>query len=101
MLTPIQQRKLRYLFGLNDADQDGVVARTDYERIADRLATSLGRAPGTPGYDLLRERYLGVWATLDRLDDTNRNGRVSCEEYLAAFAHVLSTGGGPTSASGS
>jgi len=89
VLTPLQQRKLRYLFSLDDADKDGVVERTDYERIADRLATSVGLAPGTPGYDQFHERYLGVWATLDRLADTNRDGKVSCDEYLAAYADIL------------
>ena len=89
MLTPLQQRKLRYLFSLDDADQDGAVERTDYERIADRLATSVGRAPGTPGYAQVHEGYLGVWATLDRLADTNRDGKVALDEYLAAYADIL------------
>ena len=35
MLTPIQQRKLSYLSSLYDADKDGALERTVYERIAD------------------------------------------------------------------
>ena len=89
MLTPLQQRKLSYLFSLDDADKDGAVERTDFERNADRLATSVGRAPGTPGYDQVRARYLDVWATLERRADTNRDGKVSLDEYLAAYADIL------------
>jgi Ca2+-binding EF-hand superfamily protein len=89
MLTEFQRRKLTHLFGMSDADKDGVVERADYARIADNFARTNGVELGTPGHERVRAAYLGFWNNLQQLADGDHDGKVTLAEYLAAYEHLL------------
>jgi Ca2+-binding EF-hand superfamily protein len=89
MLTALQRRKLTHLFGMSDADGDGLVEWADYERIADNVARASGVETGGPGHERVRSAYLGFWDSLQQLADADHDGRVTLAEYLAAYEHLL------------
>jgi hypothetical protein len=61
MLTDVQKKKLRHLFGVMDSNRDGRVEWADYERIAKNIADTRGYGPGSDGYGELMGQYKYGW----------------------------------------
>jgi Ca2+-binding EF-hand superfamily protein len=86
MLTELQIRKLTVLFQHHDLDNDGYLARADYEEYARRMCEALDLAPGSPQCDAVYAQTLAAWDTeVLRAFDTDGDNRVSLEEHLAAY----------------
>jgi hypothetical protein len=94
MLTDFQRTKLSRIFRLYDDDEDGFIARTDYERAARNVAAVNGHAAGSPGYLSVFSSYMAGWEGLRRMADQDQDGRVSLAEHLAGYDRLLG-GAGP------
>jgi len=80
MLTDFQKTKLSYLFKLVDANQDDRIDNSDLEVLVERL----GEMATDP--DRLAEvsaKYRVMYAGMMEMADTNRDGKVTLEEFLA------------------
>src|SRR3954470_359679 len=89
MLTELQQRKLAHTFKLWDANRDGVVEQIDYELLIERVAAVRGWAPGSAAYQGLQQMYLGSWEAIRAYADTNRDNRITLDEWMACFGDWL------------
>ena len=90
MLGEFQKQKLTKIFRLWDTDQNGFLEHDDWVRISHRRAELAGVGPDTPEYQNLRSLHTGVWETLRKYADTNRDERVSLDEFLTFLDKQIS-----------
>ena len=90
MLTQFQQRKLEKMFELYDANKDGYIEAADYARVGEGFAVGTGCTPGSADYENLRATYLGFWEHLRQAADTDQDGKVTREEFVASYDTLLS-----------
>jgi Ca2+-binding EF-hand superfamily protein len=93
MLTDLQRKKITRIFRLYDVDGDGFVGREDYERVAHNVADHNGYAKGSPQYDGVLTSYLNAWEGTRRMSDRDNDNRISLDEHLAGYEHLLDTAG--------
>jgi juvenile hormone diol kinase len=89
MLTPLQQEKLTHYFRLYDVDDDGRIARADFERIADNVRFLHVAAEKTPEHQAIRNGLLLRWEALKSSADTDDSGAVDLREWLRYWEGVL------------
>lgn len=85
-MSQFLERKLARRFRAHDHDGNGFLQRQDFERSAVRMAEEFGHGPESPARKRLVEISLGLWEHLRKAADLDADGRVSLEEYEAAFA---------------
>lgn len=83
MLTELQTKKWTRLFQIYDADGNGVVEKADFETIFQTLAQAKKLEVDTPKYDQLHDKFMEDWEHLQKDADTDNDGQVSLEEWLA------------------
>ncbi|WP_439659343.1 EF-hand domain-containing protein [Lentzea sp. HUAS TT2] len=88
-ITTFLDRKLSRRFETYDSDQDGYVNRADFELAASRTTAAFGLSENDRTARRFHEHLLGVWDHLSAMTDTNDDGRISVDEYKAAFAKGL------------
>ena len=88
-MNDLQERKIRHLFRLSDFNGDGHVDKTDYERTVNIFAQMRGLAPDSAGYHTFYSVYLNQWEDLRANVDSDNDGRVSYEEFVAHQARIL------------
>jgi juvenile hormone diol kinase len=88
MLTDLQRRKLTRLFHVYDMDDSGYLMGEDYERIAQNFCRIHDWQPGSEGYQVMHESQAQQWQAVQALADSDQDGRVSLEEYLAAYSAI-------------
>ncbi|QBS39392.1 EF-hand domain-containing protein [Nocardia sp. CS682] len=76
--------RLRTRFDLLDANGNGVLEESDFQLLAERIITGLGEPPTSAKARALVASHQGYWEGLSAHADTNGDGVVSIEEYLAA-----------------
>jgi Ca2+-binding EF-hand superfamily protein len=89
MLTPLQQEKLTHYFHLYDVDDDGRVARTDFERVAENVRALHLAAEKSVQHRSIRDGFLLRWETLRASADADDNGAVDLTEWLRHWEEVL------------
>ncbi len=82
MLGELQKQKLTKVFRIWDTDGNGFLELEDWTRVERKRAELAGISPGTPEYENVRRLYTLVWETLRESADTNRDERVSLDEFL-------------------
>jgi len=82
MMTEFQRKKNIHYFNVLDVDKNGFIERADFEEIGGRFATSMGFKPEDAGYDQVRAGLISLWDRLEPYADTNRDDRVSLDEFL-------------------
>ncbi|NJD18449.1 MAG: hypothetical protein FIA95_04100 [Gemmatimonadetes bacterium] len=89
MLTSLQQEKLTHYFRLYDVDDDGRLARADFERVAENVRAL--RLVGTKGpqHRALLEGFLKWWDALRLSADVDDDGTVDLREWLRYWDSVL------------
>lgn len=89
MLTDLQTSKLTRYFRLYDVDDDGRVARPDFERVVENVRQLHGAQEGSADHRGLREGYLARWRSLAASADVDQDGGVDLAEWLAYWDGVL------------
>ncbi len=89
MLTDLQRRKFTRAFQLTDANQDGILERTDFETVGKGLAQAQGLAAGSAQEAEFLARYMGTLDELLQHADTDRDGRITLDEYLGWYDHQV------------
>lgn len=90
MLSELRQRKLTAWFGVVDRDDDGAVARNDFEQQTDLNARSLGLKPQAPEYQKMLSGNMMYWDGLREICDVDDDGRVTLDEWLGGMERFLS-----------
>lgn len=90
MLSKLQKRKLAVLFDHYDRDGDGFVTKADYEGLAQRFCDAWNYSPGTAEYETAFAQHLAIWDYVQSVADTDNDGRVTQEEFLASYGNILS-----------
>jgi small conductance mechanosensitive channel len=87
--SDIQRIKAYNLYRAFDVDGNRYLERADLDALARRVISHQGRAADSPLHDELRSRLASYWNEMVTLVDTNKDGRISQEEFLH-FAAQLS-----------
>jgi len=88
-ISAARERKLRKRFRLRDTDQDGYLTWDDFEATARQLVEGFALSPDAPRSRAVMDTYREFWQQFLVPMDTDGDGRVSEQEYLAAFAGGL------------
>lgn len=70
-------------FGLLDITGDGYLTADDYDAFGLRLVQAFGEALGSPRAIAVRAGYRALWRSMKARADTNKDGRISPEEFRA------------------
>lgn len=89
MLSDFRTRKVASGFAELDADEDGRLERGDIEMLVESHGSAYGFEPGSPEYEDLARKTLGIWDQL-RQFDSDGDGQVTLEEYVAGFDAFIS-----------
>ncbi|MCA2224595.1 EF-hand domain-containing protein [Nonomuraea aurantiaca] len=82
MSNPLAEANLRAAFAVVDANGSGYLEAADFESLADRMCAVIAPDPSSPSHTRLRAAYRAWWDQI-RSADTDGDGRVSCDEYVA------------------
>jgi Ca2+-binding EF-hand superfamily protein len=89
MLSEFRRKKISAGFRELDVDGDGRIGSGDIEQLVKNHGSAYGYPEGTPEYEALARRTMEVWSQLKQFD-SDGDGRVSLDEYVAGFAAFLS-----------
>ncbi len=90
MLSEIQKRKLTKLFSMYDVDCNGFLLLKDFENRAKKLAALRGWGSRSPKYVQLINQFTYNWKCLSGDSDTNRDHKISLQEWLQHYDTLLS-----------
>lgn len=88
MLTELQERKFSAVFNSFDADNNGAIDFDDFVRVTETLCEMRGAARGSASYNALLQCFASAWEALQEVADTNRDNRVTKEEWMAFYGRV-------------
>lgn len=89
MLSEFRRRKLSAGFNELDVDGDGRVGDSDIALLIKNHGSAYGYSENTPEYEDLDRRTMEVWEQLKKFD-SDGDGQVSLDEYVAGFDAFLS-----------
>jgi Ca2+-binding EF-hand superfamily protein len=86
MLSELRTRKLTKLFAMYDAQNQGVLRFSDFERIVHKLAGLRGWKPGEEKYERLNNKYAFRWITMQaeikQKANKNMDYKIHIDEWL-------------------
>jgi len=85
----VQARALALRFRHWDRAHSGYLELSDLKRSARRLGAAFGRAANAPEQLALEESCRQLWEILARHAGVDHNGRISEDEFIAAFAEEV------------
>ncbi|NEO93010.1 MAG: hypothetical protein F6K56_23390 [Moorea sp. SIO3G5] len=89
MLTEFQKQKLPRLFEMYDADNNGFIEQADFERFLETYSQLRSWEPGSPNYNSFQSKLMSRWDSMQKFADTNRDNRISLEEWLKYIENIL------------
>lgn len=89
MLSDFQQQKLTRYFGVYDVDDDGRIARPDFERVVENVRALYGAEARSSAHRGLERDYLRWWEALRASADADHDGGVDLFEWLSYWDGVL------------
>jgi Ca2+-binding EF-hand superfamily protein len=88
-ISEFLDQKLARRFRTYDFDSDGFIEQSDFQTAADRLGEDFGHKPDSPARQRVTGLCMQLWQHLAQAADTDHDGRISQDEYKAAFAAGL------------
>ena len=92
MLTEFQIKKLTKLFNTFDGNRNGFRELEDARLMINNLAHIRGWEKGSAEYKKIEDAYMNLHFKILELADTNQDGKITLEEHLAFYDHILATG---------
>lgn len=89
MLTPLQQQKLTRYFRVYDVDDDGRIARADFERVAENVGALHDAGARSSNRRSIEDGFLRQWEALRDSADVDGDGSVDLLEWLRYWEGVL------------
>jgi Ca2+-binding EF-hand superfamily protein len=89
MLSDLQTRKLTRYFAVYDVDDNGSIARPDFERVVENVRMLHGVSGESAAYRALRDGYMRHWDALRGSADVDHDGEVDLDEWLGYWDAVL------------
>jgi juvenile hormone diol kinase len=89
MLSEFQKRKLAVVFHHHDMNHDGFLEKADYEEFVKRFGQAQDYSPDTPEYKAAYEQTMAAWDHIQKVADTDKDDRVSLEEFLESYDVTL------------
>lgn len=96
MLSEFRLRKLRHEFRSNDFDRSGYLEFSDYEGTMQELCRVQGISLDSEAYRSRFALLKTFWEQLEQFGDSNKDGKVSEEEFCTFFESLFASGGSPT-----
>ena len=90
ILTALQQKKLTRYFRAYDVDDDGRIARPDFERVAENVRVLHVVSGLSKSRRIVQEAFLQRWEALRASADADDDGGVDLHEWLHYWDGVLS-----------
>ena len=81
MLNELQKTKLDRRFTLLDVNGDGTIQQDDYEELAQRLISGANLRPADPKAAAVASSLLDIWQALGAKVDTDRDGKITQDEW--------------------
>lgn len=82
MLSSYQETKITKLFQFWDANNNGVLDKPDYIRVAERLSAERGWEPESKESKFLHEKLIEDWLQAEKFADTNNDHKIMIDEWL-------------------
>lgn len=89
MLTELQTKKLTYFFHTFDADKNGFLEKSDFDKIVKGFAEAYNITQGSETYQYISSTYAKRWDDLSKKADTNADNKVSLDEWLSSQDKLL------------
>jgi len=90
MVSELRKNKLNYVFDtFFDVNKDGSIEKEDFELAIENIARIRGYKAGDDNYKDVSDRFLSIWDKLRVYADTNKDNKVSREEFQALWAQPL------------
>ncbi len=89
MLTELQTKKLTYFFHTFDADKNGSLEKSDFDKIVKGFAEAYNITQGSETYQYISSTYAKRWDALSKKADTNADNKVSLDEWLSSQDKLL------------
>ena len=83
MLSDLQEKKLTRYFQVYDIDDDGQIAASDFARVIDNVRILRGASESSPASNGLRSVFMSFWTALSDSADSDRDGGIDLDEWLA------------------
>lgn len=93
MLTSFQQQKLTRYFRVYDVDDDGRIARADYERVAENVRALHDAGGRSRAHRAIEDGFQRQWEALRKSADADDDGDVDLLEWLRYWDGVLADDG--------
>ncbi len=90
MASQFLEKKFTREFEIMDVDSDGFLTKSDFERVADNLASAMNLKTGSSESDTLHARY-ALWWDAVAARDTDGDGRVNLAEWLAHDLEIVAS----------
>ena len=92
MLSDFHKAKLRTHHRALDADGSGAISKADFEKLAENFAKIRGEAAGSDLHTRLLENFQLIWTKFWAPHDTDNDGEVTPDEFIAAIDGAVDAG---------
>ena len=89
MLSALQEKKLTRYFQVYDIDDDGQISVSDFHRVIENVRIVRGAAEGSFAEQGLRHAFMTFWSALTAAADTDKDGGIDLDEWLAYWQIAL------------
>lgn len=89
MLTDLQKQKLTRYFRVYDVDDDGRIARPDFERVVENVRALYDADENSPAHRFIRDGFFRRWEALRSSADVDHDDGVDLGEWLVYWDDVL------------